>query len=111
LSQNGRRFNRYLRDLPFKGDFPLVPESMNAVYEELVHESTIDGLHYMESMVSKELNIYLNGVCNKIIHSGSYGKTTCCTREIGPKYTSLFLLWGLLTFGVILLFYTRKQGR
>ena len=37
----------------------LVPESMNAMYE-LLDKAGSDGVHYPYSLVSKELNVYLN---------------------------------------------------
>ena len=97
-------FNRYLRDVsPVKLQFPIVPESMNAVYE-IADNTGPDGLHYPYSIVSQELNIYLNGICNAEIYSGNKGETTCCVEAAAVRWTGLFVTWGMVLSGAGLYF-------
>lgn len=104
------QFNRYLRDIsPGSARFPLVPESMNAMYE-LVEKASPDGLHYPYSVVSEELNIYLNGICNEIIYSGNKGKTTCCTDASVSNFSSLAFVWGMIFVGGSFSFYSVRNG-
>lgn len=106
-----KRLNRYLRDVSVvKSKFPLVPESLNAMYE-LTQKASSDGLHYPYSLVSKELNIYLNAICNEIIYLDNKGETTCCTKAANPKFSSLALICCMILTGCFLLVYYRRSGK
>lgn len=105
------QLNRYLRDIsPITSKFPLVPESMNAMYE-LTQKASSDGVHYPYSLVSEELNVYLNAICNRIIYTGNKVATTCCTEAYTAKFTSLALPWCMILAGCFLFFYSRRCGK
>jgi hypothetical protein len=106
-----KQFNRYLRDVsPISAKFPLVPESMNAMYE-LDKKADPDGVHYPYSLVSKELNIYLNAICNEIIFVGNKGETTCCTQASRAKFSSWAIVCSMVLIGCFLRIYGGSFGK
>jgi hypothetical protein len=87
-----------------------VPESMNAMYE-LDKKADSDGVHYPYSFVSKELNVYLNAICNEVIFVDNKGATTCCTQAYTAKFTSWAIGCFMILIGCTLRIYCRSFGK
>ena len=101
------RYNRHLRDVSILAplaQIPFAPESLNAVYEEATQE-TLDGLHYKYDIVKKELDVFLNAICNPILFNHSKGKTSCCTTGPRPTLRNIVFIavWLSLSFTVYIL--------
>jgi hypothetical protein len=107
---------------------PLVSEALHAVFTNHpdLAPKTEDGLHYDFSVTSKELNVLLNGICNKKLFSQPKykGKVTACCHS-GPKlktknysflgflilYAAFCLLWRYLNSGIYVLSCAHTMSR